>query len=203
MTYALELIAVLAAGAYGILRARQKEMDFVGVFAVAFIVAFGGGTLRDLCLDRHPLFWIEHDEYPVILFTLALGTSFLPRLPDRLEHALNFPDALGLGLFAIVGANRALETGASPFVASLLGVVTGIFGGVMGDVVCNEVPRVFRPAPLYATCAFTGAWVFLLLRTVPGLGHFPQIAGVLVTVAFRMVAVRWSLRLPVHRHQSP
>lgn len=203
MGYFLELIAVVASAAYGILRARQKEMDLVGVFSVAFITSFGGGTLRDLFLDRNPLFWIRHDEYPVIVFVLALGTSLIRRLPRRLEAALNIPDALGLGLFSIVGTGHALEAGTSLFVASLFGVVTGTFGGVMADVVCNEVPRLFRPAPLYATCAFSGAWVFLLLRPLPLGPGIAEIAGIAVTVLFRLAAVRWGLRLPVHTDHDP
>ncbi len=202
MYQTLELMAVLVSAAYGILRARQKEMDFVGVFAMAFIVAFGGGTLRDLFLDRHPLFWIRREEYPVIVFGLALATCLVRRLPRRLDRALNLPDALGLGLFAIVGTEQALDSGVSLFIASLFGVVTGAFGGVIADVVCNEVPRLFRAAPLYATCAFAGSWVFLGLQLLPNTKDFAALAGISVTVLLRLAAVRWNLSLPTHTHDS-
>jgi uncharacterized membrane protein YeiH len=197
--HAIEFAAVLSGGTYGILLARSKRMDLVGVFSVAFILAFGGGTLRDLFLDRHPLFWIAHEEFAISVFVLAVISCFLPRLPASLGRFLNLPDAIGLGLFSILGTSFALEAGASWFIASLLGVVTGTFGGVMGEVICNEVPSLFTSAPLYATCAFAGAWVYLLLDGWTSLtGTTPLIAGALVTIVIRLVALRWNLRLPNH-----
>ncbi len=163
----IELMAVVTSACYGVLLARQHRMDLVGVFSLAFIVAFGGGTLRDLFLDRHPLFWIREHHYPVIVFILALLTSLIPRLPRSTERYLSVPDALGLGLFTVVGATVAVEVGTSYFIASLLGVVTGTFGGVMGDVVCNRAPRLFGSAPLFATCSFAGCWLLFLLYTLP------------------------------------
>lgn len=196
MLQLIELMAVIASGTFGVLLARRKSMDFVGVFSVAFITAFGGGTLRDLLLDRHPLFWIQNAHYPVIIFALALATSLLPRIHGGIERLLNLPDALGLGLFSIVGTAYALQAGTSWFVASLFGVITGTFGGVIGDVVCNEVPTLFRSAPLYATCSFTGSWVYLLMAQWPVTVHAAAPAGIAVVVLFRLAALRWNLRLP-------
>ena len=193
----LEFLAVLSAAAFGILLARSKRMDLVGVCCVAFAVAFGGGTLRDVLLDRRPLFWIANEHYAWIVFGLAIAGSLLPRLPERLESWLHLPDALGLGLFSIVGAGFALEAGTSPFLAVGFGVMTGTFGGVIGDVVCNEIPNVFRPTiPLYASCSFLGCWAFLGIRLV-GAGESVALwFGVVVVVALRLAALRWNLRLP-------
>lgn len=192
-------MAVIANGVFGIMLARSKRMDFAGVFSVALILAFGGGTLRDLFLDRTPLFWIEKAHYPVIIFVIAIVTSFFPRLHGGLGRLLYLPDALGLGLFSIVGAGYALEAGTTLFIAALLGVVTGTFGGVIADVICNEVPSLFRSAPLYATCSFAGCWVFLLLDRYTRLGE-PVVltAGVVTVVTLRLVALRWNWRLPEH-----
>ena len=193
----LELLAVVSAGVFGVILARQKQLDFVGVFCVAFIAAFGGGTLRDVLLNRHPLFWIEHHQYPVIIFCLALVTSLIRRWPGWMQIGLKLADALGLGLFSVVGASYALAAETSLFVAALFGVITGTFGGVMGDIVCNEVPHLFRPtAPLYATCSFIGAWVFLLLPHAGATDNFAMWAGAATTVALRLIALRWDLRLP-------
>ncbi len=193
----IELLAVLSSGVFGVLLARRKQLDFVGVFSVAFVVTFGGGTLRDVLLDRRPLFWIEHDRYVMLIFGLALVASFIRHWPVRLQKWLHFPDALGLGLFSIAGASHALTAGTSPFIASLLGVITGTFGGVIGDIVCNEVPHLFRPtAPLYATCAFVGVWTFQLLSMAGTDTNISMWAGVAMTVLLRALAVRFDLRLP-------
>jgi len=196
-TYQLiELIAVISGGTYGVLLARRHEMDLVGVSSLAFMVAFGGGTLRDLFLDRYPLFWIRHDHYAVIVFGLAIVTSLVPRIPDAAEKYLSVPDALGLGMFSIAGALAALESNTSLFIAALLGVVTGTFGGVIADVVCNRVPSLFRHAPLYATCSFVGCWLLFGLQAlqVPDIYAIPIALAFIVTM--RLVALRWNIRLP-------
>jgi len=192
----IELLAVIAAGTFGVLLARRKGMDFVGVFSVACMTAFGGGTLRDLFLDRHPLFWIQNHHYPLIVFALAIATSLARKIPKVVERALYVLDALGLGLFSVVGAGYAMEADTSWFIASLLGTVTGTFGGVIGDVVCNELPSLFRSAPLYATCSFLGCWVYLLLRTAFPDQFIAIGVGIVAIVLLRLVALYWNIRLP-------
>ncbi|MEP3480061.1 MAG: trimeric intracellular cation channel family protein [Fuerstiella sp.] len=192
----LELLAVVAGATYGMLLARQHHMDFVGVFTLAFVVAFGGGTLRDLFLDRHPLFWIQQDHYSIIVFVLALVTSALPRLPTSMERWLNIPDAIGLGLFSVVGALAAIDSGTSMFIAVLLGVVTGTFGGVMGDIFCNRVPSLFGTSPLFATCSFVGCWLLFFLKAWNVPADYATYSAVLFIVCFRLAAVKWGWTLP-------
>lgn len=196
MQQAVELLAVITSGVYGVLLARRHHMDFVGVFSLALIVAFGGGTLRDLFLDRHPLFWIGRHHYTVIIFILALITSIFPALPKSTEGILHVPDSLGLGLFSIAGAVAALEAETSFFIASLMGVITGTFGGVIGDVVCNKVPSLFRPAPLCATCSFAGCWLLFSLTAVSVPNALAVPVSVVSIVVFRLVAIRWNWQLP-------
>lgn len=196
MYQVVEFIAVIAGAVYGVLLARRHQMDFIGVFSVAFICAFGGGTLRDLCLDRHPLFWIRESHYPVVVLCIALPVSLLHRIPGWFEKVVDVADALGLGLFSVVGAKFAMEAGTSLFIASLLGVVTGTFGGVIGDIVCNKVPSLFRTAPMYATCSFTGCWLLFVLqwRSIPD--QFAVPAAIAFIVVFRLLAIRYKWRLP-------
>ncbi len=198
MFQTIELFAVLSSGLFGVLLARRKRMDFVGVYAVACTTAFGGGTLRDLFLDRSPLFWIANPRYPIMIFVLAIVVSFV-RLPgdERLAKVLHVPDAIGLGLFSALGAGFAIEEGTTLFVAAIMGVITGTFGGVLGDIISNEIPSLFQThTPLYATCAFVGSWVFLALqlRGVPE--PLPVLAGIAVTVVARLAAVRQEWQLP-------
>lgn len=196
----LQYLAVISAGLYGVLLARSNGMDVVGICGVAFIVAFGGGTLRDVLLDRQPLFWIEHEHYAWTLFGIAILGAVVPRLPPRLDRWLVIPDALGLALFSVVGTGIAIETeryDVSMFIASLFGVITGAFGGLIADVVCNRVPRLFLPTiPLYSACALAGCWVYLLLRRAEVGETFTLSAGVATVVALRLAAVRWNWRFP-------
>jgi len=196
MMLTIEIMAVISGAIFGVLLARRKQMDFVGVFSVAFMTSFGGGTLRDLLLDRHPLFWIQYAWYPVVVFAVAAIASLIPRIPAGIERFLYLPDALGLGLFTIVGTEIAINESTTPFVAVLFGVMTGTFGGVIGDIACNEVPTLFRPAtPLYATCAFIGGWTLIGCKwlNVPDTAAFGSAATIVVVT--RLTALRFNLCL--------
>jgi len=195
----IEFMAVIVGSVYGALLAARKGMDVMGVFAVAFAVSFGGGTLRDLFLDRSPLFWIGNPHYPMIVFGIAVFSGLILPHVGRIRPLLLFPDALGMALFTLTGTAYAMAAGTNPFVAVMLGVITGTFGGVLGDVICNEVPSLFVPGPLNATCSFVGAWVYL------GMLHFEMperialLGGSLVIVLFRLAAVKWHWSLPAVR----
>jgi uncharacterized membrane protein YeiH len=199
----IELGAVTSSAVFGILLAMRKKMDFVGLFTVGFAVAFGGGTLRDLFLDRHPLFWIANPQYPMLVFVLALVGALVPRRLQHFEQFISWPDALGLGLFTVVGTRLAVESGCHPFVSILIGVITGTFGGVIAEIICNEVPSLFRPAPLCATCSFTGAGLLLILLSFGMNWTLASLAGATVTVLFRLAALRWNLRLPAVHDDVP
>jgi len=191
----LEYLAVIAAGTYGILRARSKKMDLIGIFTIAFLTSLGGGTLRDLILDRSPVFWIGHQAYPLIVFMMVLLTSLFKKLPLKLENKLNLPDAIGLALFTILGADYALQSNAPYFAAALIGVANGAFGGVIADIACNEIPRLFIGGPLYAACAFLGAWLYFgLLYLLPD-SNIPYFSALGFIIILRMAAVRWNIRL--------
>jgi uncharacterized membrane protein YeiH len=196
MLHTIEIFAVVSSALYGVLMGCRKSLDAVGVFTIAFAVAFGGGTLRDLLLDRRPLFWIANDHYVVVVFALAVGGSLWPRLVARFEKFLPVPDALGLALFSVTGAAYAIEAGMSPVVASLMAVITGTFGGVIAEVICNEVPSLFRAAPLNATCSFVGAWIYVLLELCPAPHSIALWAGIGVVALLRLAALRWNWQLP-------
>jgi len=197
---AIEVLGILAFALTGIYEARKKGMDLVGVYSVAMITAFGGGSLRDIILNRHPLFWIEHYEYALVLLVLSIAAAativgmFNKKRMVKVILAL---DALGLGSFAASGASVADHLGCAPFVSSLLGVTTGVFGGVLRDIICNEIPSVFQRTELYATCAFLGAWVYLLAAHTGVNEISALVACITVTFALRMLAIRYKIRLPI------
>lgn len=157
----VEAAAVIAFAMSGLLAAARKRLDVVGAFVVAGLTAFGGGTLRDILLDRRPFFWVEHPVWLWILLALCSAAMLLmhARHLAPTERAMQWPDALGLGLFAATGTQLALGQQMPMLVAVLLGVVTATFGGVLRDIVCNEIPSLFRDRRPYAVCAFLGGWV--------------------------------------------
>lgn len=198
MMQAIEACGIIAFAFSGFIEARRKEMDVVGVFTVAFVTAFGGSTLRDLLLDRRPLFWIQHQEYALLVFVLALfAVPFLPHLRSATaEKAIITADAFGLGLFSVAGVSIAQEMQMPLFISAMMGVITGIFGGVLRDMICNEIPLVFRRGQLYATCSFTGCWVYILLNWLHLSQSISLVCGVLTVSVMRLLAVRFDWKLP-------
>lgn len=196
----IDTLGVLAFALSGLMAARSRDMDIVGLFAVALVTAFGGGTLRDLLLDRTPLFWIEHDFYAIGILILAVVFALVPASGRVPERALLVADAFGLGLFAVTGAGYALQAGTSVFIAALMGGITGTCGGVLRDVLCNEVPSLFRQTPLYATCAVVGALCYMLLMESSLGSETATWGGTLAAAALRLAALRWHWVLPKSRH---
>jgi len=196
----IEILGIMAFALTGIYEARKKGMDIIGVYSVAMITAFGGGTLRDIILDRHPLFWVEHYHYPILLLFLSiLSVVLMKDLLARKNMVLLVLvlDALGLGSFSASGASVADKLGCVAFISSLLGVITGVFGGVMRDIICNEIPYVFQRTELYATCSFVGAWAYLLVVRGTENEIMAVIACIVVTFLLRMLAIRYKIRLPI------
>jgi uncharacterized membrane protein YeiH len=193
--FILTYIAVSASAISGALEARKNEMDIVGAMTIAFVTAFGGGTVRDLLLGRTPIFWIVDPLLSISTFVVTLITFYwLNKIPNQL---LNVPDAIGLSVFSILGATYALQLNLSSIVAVLMGVVTGIFGGVLRDLLCNRVPNVFRHSTeLYATCSFIGTWVFIILTWFQINSFVASIIGASVIFSLRLLSVRFKITLP-------
>jgi uncharacterized membrane protein YeiH len=194
----VEIVALLAFAMAGYLEAERRKMDVVGHFVLSFVTAFGGGTLRDVLLDRRPLFWVEHHHLAVAVFLLCLTLPWLMRWrPADLDRAIQWPDALGLGLFAASGTAIAVDAGMPLFIASVMGVITATFGGVIRDVIVNEVPQIFRRTEIYATCAFAGAWTFIVIDPIAGGDRLTAVAaGASVAFLLRVAAMRKGWRLP-------
>ena len=195
----VELLGVLAFAFTGIIEARKKGMDLVGVYTVSMIAAFGGGTMRDLLINHYPLYWITHSSYALMLLGFAFASSLLGAAfyeNKQVNNAFEILDTLGLGLFSTAGASVARQAGCDFYISLLLGAVTAVFGGVLRDIVCNEIPKVFRRNELYATCAFVGSFVFLVSLQFGLNALAAMLAGVLATVLLRLFAVQYKIRLP-------
>ena len=195
---ALEAVGVIAFALSGIIEAARKHFDLVGVVMVAAIAAFGGGTLRDVLLDRRPFFWAEQELWlwALIAVGLVLPFFFKANHIEFTEKAMLIPDAFGLGIFAAGGTHIALQTGATPMVAVVMGVITATVGGVLRDVLVNEVPRAFHDHQPYAVIAFAGGWLVVLLSYLQTPEYLDVLAAAVAMVAVRLLAVKfgWELK---------
>jgi uncharacterized membrane protein YeiH len=192
-----EVVAVVLAALSAMITAAKKNLDFVGTYALAVVVAFGGGTIRDLLLMRRPFFWAERWEYLVVIFVLCIPFVYSRRVHNLAQRVVargEFVDALGLGFYTVVGCILALQAKQPAVVAILLGVITSTGGGIMGDVLMNEIPGYFRHGPLYTSSAFIGAVVFVGLDP---LGHKVAVpAAVTSAVTLRLISVWLGTTLP-------
>lgn len=199
----LEVLGVFAFSLTGIFEARRLKMDFVGVYTLAMITAFGGGTVRDLFLQRHPLFWIENWPYGVAILVLSLlSIVVMKRIRQRKKQGIpllvNVFDAVGLGIFSVLGSVQSLQVHPkSYFIAVLMGVITGTFGGIIRDIVGNKVPTVFQKSQLYATCSMAGCVLYILFDWLQVGREISIPVSAAATFGVRMLAVRFDIRLPL------
>jgi uncharacterized membrane protein YeiH len=187
--------AVFAAS--GALAAGRRRMDVLGVLVIAIVTAVGGGTIRDLLLDRHPVFWIEDSSHLVVSVLAAVVTLAYVRFRRPPDHSLAVADALGLALFTISGAQIAEREMMNPIVIVVMGTMTGVAGGVIRDVLSAEVPLIFRKGELYATAAIVGAILYLLLEAAGIPRQASALAGMAAIATLRLAAIFWGLHLPV------
>ena len=195
--YVFDLLGVAVFATSGALAAGRKSMDLLGVVVIAAVTAVGGGTIRDLLLDRHPVFWMTDPAYVAVIVAAAGVTLVYVRYRPPPANALALADAFGLGLFTISGAQIAERAGASAVVVVIMATITGAAGGVLRDVLSAEVPLIFRRGNIYATASIAGSATYLLLK---GLGfREPLVAllGMAVVILLRLAAILWGLRLPV------
>lgn len=194
--YVLDLAGIAVFAASGVLAARDRALDLFGVMVVATITAIGGGTVRDLLLDRHPIFWVTDIAYPTVIIAAALLTVAYLRIRPPPGTTLLVADALGLALFALSGARLAEAAGCTPLIVVMMGTMTGVTGGILRDVITARVPLILR-REIYATAAIAGILVYLALKAL-GVGEGPAFGtGIVVVAALRLLAIRWGLNLPV------
>ena len=193
-----EAVATAAFALSGVIEGARKRLDAVGICVVAGLAAFGGGTVRDVVLDRRPLFWVQHAEWLWALLGLCIAAMVFMRARhlEPTERAMQWPDAIGLGLFTASGAQIALDSGMPAIVAVVLGMVTAVFGGVLRDVVCNEIPRAFHDHRPYAVCSFAGGWALVAAQAWGWPGWVSLLTAAVATTALRTVAVVRDWRLP-------
>ena len=199
MRYLLELLGVAVFAVSGVLAAGRKSLDLLGIAVIAAVTAIGGGTLRDLLLNRHPIFWIANTTHLWVILGATAVTLAYVRFWIATRRALLVADALGLAFFTIAGVQITEQAGYSDLIALVMGTITGVAGGVFRDVLTAEIPLVMRPGRLYATAAIVGAASYLLLEGLQVPSDVAALAGMGVIAGLRLAAILWRLELPAVR----
>jgi len=195
LLYLLDMVGVIACAIAGTLLAQHKGFDIAGCILVSMVNAIGGGTLRDMALDRHPLFWMTDLNYVIVITVTSLTLQVFFHLYHKIDNALRFFDAIGLAAFSVIGFKVALHQDMSPLIAIMMGVWTAIIGGLLRDIICNEIPLVLQ-REIYITASIAGSVTYLLLDYLglnPGLNEFIMLG---VIFAVRMLAVKFDWHLP-------
>lgn len=191
----LFILGICVEAITGAIAAGRKKMDFFGVLLIAFITALGGGTVRDVLFDTYPITWVSHPEYLLFTSLCAFLTIFIAHSLARVMKVFLILDALGLATFVIIGTQKVLSHGMPASVAVISGMVTGICGGMLRDILCNDIPLVLRKE-LYAVIALGGALFYIILAYA----HVPRSINILVTLCVifiaRLLAIFFHIEMP-------
>lgn len=195
--YVLDLVGVAVFAISGALAAGRRRLDLIGVLVLAAVTAVGGGTVRDVLLDRHPIFWLADARYLVVIIVASLATVLYVRWARVPGVTLDVADALGLALFSVVGTQVAERSGLPALSCVLLGTVTGSAGGAIRDVLTARVPLVLQQGSLYAAAAIAGTSLYLVLAWLGVQRQTAALVGMGLVAALRLAAIWWGLELPV------
>jgi uncharacterized membrane protein YeiH len=192
----IEISGTVAFTISGAFSAMQKRLDVFGVLILGFVTAIGGGTIRDVLIGDTPVAWMRNYETPLIILGTAIATILFKKYIKTFKITLFLFDALGLGLFTIIGTQKGITAGLNPGVCVALGTITGCFGGVLRDILLNNIPLIFQKE-IYATACIVGGTLYILLV---GVGHLDtngiELLAVAVVCAIRIIAVKYKLSLP-------
>lgn len=191
----LDSIGTLVFAISGALTAIYKKLDLFGVYCIAFVTALGGGTVRDVMIGRTPVGWMQDLNYIyIITFGFLLSVIFY-RYLDRLRISMFLFDSIGLGVFTLIGLEKGMEYELSPLICVILGTLTATFGGVIRDILCNEIPVLFRKE-IYATLCIAGGILFFLLKEMQLQDNFISLTVVIFIISSRLIGIKYNWSLP-------
>lgn len=199
----LDYGSVLIFALTGALVASRAQLDPVGFVFMAALTAVGGGTLRDLILNREAVFWVANPTYVLLAAGAALVVFWTAHLLESRQRWLVWLDSVALAVAVAAGAGVAMEMGSPPMIVVIMGIATGTFGGLMRDVVGNEVPLIFKQGELYLTAAFGGAVAAVTLDWLGVARAEALIAGAVVVWVLRAGSLTFGWRLPLYRPRPP
>ncbi len=192
----LDILGTIAFAISGALAAMNRKMDLLGIFIIAFVTAIGGGTLRDVLIGQTPVTWMENLVYIYVIAISAILAIIFRNKLDYLKKSLFLFDTIGLGIFTITGVETGIENDLAPIISIALGGMTGAFGGVIRDILCNEIPVIFRKAEIYATACFIGGLFFVIMYRYNLDMDLIYIVTSLTVISIRLLAVKYHITLP-------
>jgi len=193
--FVIDILGTIAFAISGVLVAMEKKLDIFGVFIIAFVTAVGGGTLRDVLLGNTPMGWLQNSVY---IFTILGSVVFAVLLQNQLKYlrkSLFLFDTIGIGLYTMVGVEKGLSAELLPIMCIALGTITACFGGVIRDILCNEIPVIFRKE-VYATACILGGVSYFLFDLLPIQSRYSYVSAILIVILVRLLAVRFKIKLP-------
>ncbi len=194
--FIIDILGTIAFAISGVLVAMDKKLDLFGVFIIAFVTATGGGTLRDMLIGSTPVLWMQE---PIYIFTISLTVVFSIIFVKQLKYlrkTLLLFDTIGIGLFTMVGIEKGLAVDLLPVMCIALGTITACFGGVIRDMLCNEIPIIFKRKEIYATACILGGISYFLLILLPFDGAYAYMGAILIIITTRLLALKFNIALP-------
>lgn len=195
MFYTIDILGTIAFAISGVLVAINKKMDLFGILIIAFVTAVGGGTLRDLMIGDTPVSWMKDITYTYVILVSSVFTIIFRTKINYLRTSLFLFDTIGIGLYTLVGIEKGISAELHPIICIALGTMTASFGGVIRDILCNEIPVIFRKE-IYATACILGGITYFLLRELPIDSNLVFVIAGVVVIATRLLAVKFKIALP-------
>ncbi len=191
----LDLLGTIAFAISGALSAMNRRLDLFGTFIIAFVTAIGGGTLRDILIGNTPVMWMEDISYIYLIGVITILTIIFRNKINYLKTSLFLFDTIGLGIFTIIGVETGIQNNLHPVISIALGAMTGTFGGVIRDILCNEIPVIFRKE-IYATASLMGGLAFVILYYLGVNEDVIYIVTSLIVISIRLIVVKYKISLP-------
>jgi len=195
MFYIIDILGTISFAISGVLIAMNKRMDVFGVLIIAFVTSVGGGTLRDVLIGDTPVSWMQDMTFAYVIMASTFAAIVFKSKIDYLRKSLFLFDTIGIGLYTLVGIEKGLSVGLHPLICIALGTISACFGGVIRDILCNEIPVIFRKE-VYATACILGGIAYFLIRKLPIESDLVFIAAGLVVIITRIIAVKFKISLP-------
>jgi uncharacterized membrane protein YeiH len=195
MFYTIDILGTIAFAISGVLIAINKKMDLFGILIIAFVTAIGGGTLRDVLIGQTPVSWMKDMTFTYVILGSAVFAIIVRRKINYLRTSLFLFDTIGIGLYTVVGVEKGISAGLHPIICIALGTISACFGGVLRDMLCNEIPVIFRKE-IYATACILGGLSYFLLRKLPIDPNVVFAIAGLIVIVMRLFAVKFKIALP-------
>ena len=195
MYYVLDILGTISFAISGVLIAMNKKMDPFGILIIAFVTAVGGGTLRDILIGVTPVSWMKDMTYTYVILLSTILAVLLKQRINYLRTSLFLFDTIGIGLYTVVGVEKGISAGLHPIICVALGTISACFGGVLRDILCNEIPVIFRKE-IYATACILGGFSYFLLNKLPVDNNIIFLASGLIVIVLRLLAVKFKIALP-------